>query len=581
MAGELSERPGTRDDLVLNKPGPNYVGQHVHHAPMTQVGLTPEESHAATVRAMASGLTAAAALKAACEVTGQTAETAAELDTLTIKGCIPASSATDLTDVLSGAAKDGHGARAEVQTSEASLEVLWVSTGRAILTFEGSLGDLAAQGDVAALERAIKLDDAPAALALLRDADCVVEVVLRAPLDGARWIPSAAELAERLSDGRWGSTLLQLRRGTEDLPAVAVVHDAANFVLRCRGLLLAGPAARLTDIPTGESTAAGSATYRQAPSRVGTRGLFVPGDLVPAPAQAGSLEVLRPLLESCARVCCWYWLASSTNLTSDNVAVGFNGVRPLRLDLIPYGGGADVSDVDEEVRLFTWASAMADPVRDDAVQQAVTFAVRDLSDLPGVAGPVLRTARSLHELASRGAVAEALAARRGARDAAVAASRAAATAAREVGAKSVERTLTLLIAVAVALVANGQKLLGTSAAWVVVVAAAVLALVTLAVADRVELKSGCCLLSAFDEDVELYREALGEDDIQAVRNLSAVSAARADLSRARWVIRSVYLSAAVIVLVAGAVQLHSVHSVTTPAPVIPTTSLPSPSPSAA
>ena len=196
-------------------------------------------------------------------------------------------------------------------------------------------------------------------------------------------------------------------------------------------------------------------------------------------------------------------------------------------------------------------------MRADVVQQSVTFAIRDQSDVPGAAAPVLRTARSLYELASRGAVAEALAARRGAREAAVAAARAAATSATDAASKSVERSLALLLAVILALLAHGEDLLSTPAAGTAIVVVALIALMFLWVADRVELQSGRALPDAFDQDAQLYREALGQDDLAAVKNLAALSAARADLRRVQTLVRVIYGSLAAAVLVGGTLLLHN------------------------
>ncbi len=540
---------------------------------MTQMLAGPAAAlHRATVQRMASGVAAVDALDAATRSIGREVAATFDFDLLRVRASVGASAAASLCSELSAAAKDGHRASAQVESADASLLIEWTSTGRATVALDGSVGDLAAQENVAALDRARSRNDPPAALSLLGAADCNIELVLRAPIDGARWIPEVQMLAERLSDGRWGSTLLRLRSKAESLPAVVVVQNAGDRVLRCPGLILAGPAARLDASSLVGPAEPTSARYRQAPSRTSFRQLFVPEDLLAEPGPAGPLELLRPLLEACARACCWYWLGASATVTVDQVLVEYDGVRAVQLSLLPYDSVIE----GDEVSLFTWATATSEPVRDDAVQQAVTFAIRDQKDLPGAAGPVLRTARSLHELAGRGAVAEALSARRGARDAAVTAARSAAEAARDVAAKSVERALALVLAAVLALIANAQKLLDAGAAEIVICAVTAMALIALVVAERIELGSGSRLLDAFDKDVELYREALGEDDIDAVRRLSAVSSARSDLSRSRKAIRWVYIGVAFLVLVGGNLQILTEHPVVR-RPVAPASINPHPS----
>lgn len=290
----------------------------------------------------------------------------------------------------------------------------------------------------------------------------------------------------------------------------------------------------------------------------------MPGDLLPEPTPTGSLDLIRLALRDAARALCWYWLGRDVAVTADSVTVRFDGVRAVDLQLLPYGA----EPAGDELALFTWATAILDPVRDDAVQQAVTFAVRDSLDLPGAAGPVLRTARGLHELAGRGAVAEALAARRAARDAA--------SSARGVAAKSVERTFALLLAATLAVFANGRELLSAGGAVAVVVTAAALALLALGVADRIELESGSRLLGAFDRDVDLYREALSADDLTAIKNLAAVTAARTDLTRSRHLVRGVYGGVALLVLVGGGALITARNTERAKRPAVPSPANPRP-----
>jgi hypothetical protein len=530
---------------------------------------------------MATGVAAAAIVEQACRASGGIPTSTVDVDLCEIGAQLPVRAAGALVSALAAAAIDGHRAVLRCEQPDVSLTISWSSTGRASVVLDGSARDLVPHEDVAALEGASTRGDAAAALAILPDVECNVELVLR-PAGGGHWLSSAAMLAERLADGRWGSTLLRLRPASPNAPSVIVVQDAEAGLLRCPGIILAGPdvdLARLHVWPV--ATGASSVAYREARVLGGAAELPPPGDLLAEPAPAGGLELIRPALQDAAQALCWYWLGQNTTVTANSVTVRFEGVRTVELRLLPYGAAA----ARDDLALFAWATAAVDPVRDDAVQQAVTFAIRDNADLPGAAAPVLRTARSLHELAGRGAVAEALAARRGARDAAITAARAAASSARDVAAKSVERTLALLLAAALAVFANGRELLTTGAAAAVVVTAAALALLALGVADRVELESGSRLLDAFDEDLDLYREALSADDLAAIKNLAGVAAARTDLIRSRYLVRGVYGGVALMVLIGGGALIETHHAnhtkqpaTTTPANPRPTgTSGPTPS----
>lgn len=534
--------------------------------------------HAAVVSVMGAGLVAGHDVKQACRAGGAVPIEHADLDRLSIKARVPTAEAPTLLPVLKAAAMAGHLVMVRHDTGDAALTITWMATGRTLVEVDGSPGDLVAQAAVDLLDRATTRGDAAAALSLLPDNFMDVELVLRPEAGGGHWVPTAGLLADRLSDGRWGSTLLRLRPGHPGVPAVVVVQDAGADLICCPGIVLAGPEADLAGNAFPSAPPDASAAYRDARSLSATK-LFVPADLLPAYGDAGGLEMLRSVLQSAVGV--WYWLGSVTEIAADHVSVHFDGVRSVRLALVPYR----VPDVQDELQLYVWATASADPVRADVVQQAVTFAIRDQTDVPGAAAPVLRTARSLHELASRGAVAEALAARRGAREAAVTAARAAATSASDAASSSVERSLALLLAVILALLAHGQALLSTAAAGAAVVVVALISLLFLWVADRVELESGRTLLDAFDDDVQLYREALGEDDLAAVKNLAALGAARADLRRVQTLVRVIYGGLAVVVLVGGTLLLQNDHgagsakpnptptpSVSVPATPRPTTS---------
>lgn len=508
----------------------------------------PAGEHANLVETVLPGLAAAQAIRDALAAAGSTPTGAATLGVVSVAGQLPASAVAELGPVLAAAARAGHRVSAGVDdpASGGSLTVVWTRTGRADVDVQRP-NALAGANVGSDLQRAADRGDADAALGLLPGTVLDVELTVTPPPDAGVWAPTVSAITHPLQDGRWAGTVLRLAR-----TGLVVVQEAGSDVLRCPGLVVAGPDASPHAVRTAlRADADLSGPFRAAGARAGYPALPVPGDLLAGPDDAGTLEPLRPALAAAAAACAWYWLGRASTVTPDGATTLFEGARPVPLALRPALG----TDGHAEAALFAWATAAADPLRDDAVHQAVSLAVRDQTDLQGAAVHVLRTARSLHELAGRGVVAEALAARRAARDAAVTAARAAATAGREVATKAVERALALLIAVAVALFANGRNLLGTEAAAVIVAAAAGLALAALTVALRVEVPSGRALLDAFAEDAELYREALGEDDLAAVRNLAASREARVDLRRARKAALWVYLSAAAVIITAGIAAL--------------------------
>jgi len=287
--------------------------------------------------------------------------------------------------------------------------------------------------------------------------------------------------------------------------------------------------------------------------------MFTPAELTCTTPPTGIFAALADVLASTGRAATWYWLADTVVVDPDRVTVHFDGVSSLDLELVPYGAGSPMA----EIALMEWATATGEPSRADAVQQAVTFAVRSTADLASAAIPVLRTARSLYELAGRGLISEALAARRAARDSAVAAARSAATTARDVATKSVERTLALVVAAAIALFANGRKFVSDGTSYAIISALAVLAAASLVVAWLVDTRSGDSVLDAFDTDVELYRDTLSEDDIRATKGLAALAKARADLRHARVTASTIYGSVIVVVLLGGSIIIASHHHTAT------------------
>jgi hypothetical protein len=143
-------------------------------------------------------------------------------------------------------------------------------------------------------------------------------------------------------------------------------------------------------------------------------------------------------------------------------------------------------------------------LRFEAVQQAVSLAVATSADLARAAQPVLRTARSLHDLAQRGAVAEALATRRSAREAALRAGNTAADAARAAAGKAVDRILVQGLAIVGVIIAQKTSLINTDiTVWLLFAIAATLGVLGLGwfIVDFPSARSG---LKSFTADLQQY-----------------------------------------------------------------------------
>lgn len=504
-----------------------------------------------------------------------------QFDLLRVRGLVPASAFGPLNEELLAAAAVGHRARAVASNSGSELALSWDTDGRVTPYLSGDAGHLAPQRDLAELNRAIDVDDGLAALSHMGDFELDLEIVIRPPSDGAAWAASSKHLTGPLSDGRWADVLTALASRGAGCQVPVLVQDAGDAYAYAPGIVLAGPDAAIPDTEPARSLGLTDA-YRARAGFSSRDALFTPTELVCEPMPECALADIGWALARVARVMTWYWLADSVRVEPHRAVAHFEGVTSIDLELLPYGTGLPTA----EVALAEWALATGEPARAEAIQQAVTFAVRTTTDLEGAAAPVLRTARSLYELAGRGLISEALTARRSARDSAFAAARAAASTAREVATKTVERTLALVVAAGLALLANAQKLISDQTSYAIILTLAGLAGLALAIAWFVDTRSGIAVLDAFDSDVELYRDTLSEDDITATRHLSALARAREDLWRARVASCVVYVTFILLAFI-GCVWMSSGQgpaggippSVTiTPTPTsAPTTFAPSPS----
>lgn len=525
-------------------------------------------AHASLLKVLDPGSAAAEELKRASGRDGALSHDEARLGGRSVRGGLPCARLAALRPLLVEASRAGHRASAVAVSDGSALTVTWSPGGSAAVVLDGAAVGLVGGQDAPALDRAVDRGDAAAVLGLLDDTTFDITLDLTLAVEGAVWVPSVASLVESLSGRAWAGALIQMMRGSG--PTVVIVQDAGADVLCCPGLVIAGPRA-----PSERLRPADGGLAVPPARRGGSMPLPSPGDLSAEPGASGRLEPLREVLAAAGRACCWYWLGRRREVTVDRVTTIFEGPRTFVLDLAPIPGDL----ADDEHALFAWATATEDPIRDDALHQAVGLAVRGPADLSGAAGPVLRTARSLYELAARGVVAEALASRRAARESATAAAHEAAATARDAVTTTIRPVSTLIIGLGLALVANGRALLSTSVTGVVVALLAGLAVVAWLLAELVTLWSARGLLDAADQDGQLFRDSLSQEDIDAVSSLAVTSSARCDLRRARWAVAIVYLGTAVAIGSVGAVALDGTAATTqsnVPPPVPTGSTSPSP-----
>lgn len=460
------------------------------------------------------------------------------IDTLferTLTTSLTGHDAVQMLPLIVEATGSGHTCILELADDDGDLDIVWrVGTEPAI---SGDPEFVIDPGERNNLRRLLDSGDVRGTLSMLEARKFNLRASLRFRGRGIAWVPSPGLLISSLTCDAWLSTLIQLWQCSDDGHLTVLVNELDQLV-ETQGITFA-PSAQvgtLARVPASEAQSQGS-EFAEARVSQGWPDVPLPTKLVPDPSDGGDLAAA---LVSVALATAWMWLSVDPPVVQrDSVVVRYRGVRDVEITLAPTDVARD--QLAQALALWRWAAAAGDdPVRTDATQRAITLAAAELADLPAAGGPALRTARTLYDLATRGAIAEAMAARRAGRDAAATAAHKAATGAREAAGKATERSLTLTIAAAVVVFATVQKVL----AWYVSVGAlaglAFLLIGGLLVAVKVDLAIASDLLDGFEEDLGDYRESLSEDDIQQIRQSAAVRHARRNITSARTAVVRVY-----------------------------------------
>jgi hypothetical protein len=250
------------------------------------------------------------------------------------------------------------------------------------------------------------------------------------------------------------------------------------------------------------------------------------------PTTAVGLSDLADILRRIAHALSWVWLASAAQITRPPLVIRFEGAPDLDFDLTQLPDPVHAGDA---VRLWEWSVATTDPARREALQQSVSLVVREPTALERSPERVLRTAKYLLRLAKQGTVAEALAIRRAARQAAMDAARTMAEASRTATRGVVDRVIAQLIGAFGVLLANRAELInGTVARWLLIALLGLTA-ATAVMAFAFEFPSSSAGLGAFEQDLEGYSDTLIEEDINHIKAMASLAAARRQLSKAQWI----------------------------------------------
>lgn len=465
-------------------------------------------------------------------------------------------------------ASAGGVARVNVEAGSLIVDIVYTGAAQPVATAEGPPEEALATPEAKAeFLRAVEAGDAARVLTALAGRTCVVSLTLRndPSTSGVGWAPSLRSLTDELTSDRWLPAARALQANAAPAqPAFVVVGDAGSETLTCAGVTFAGPAANPDRWPPSDMGLPAPLHVEQ-PS---------PGVLAPTGADDG-LPSLRAALHLVVIHLVWLDLADEV-IPGEPPTLVLRGVREQRLAL---SGGTTQQAAAPSLRLWEWAVSAPEPAKHEAIQQAATFAVSSERDLVDASESVLRTAKSLYELARRGAVSEALATRRSARESALTSSREASRAARETAARSVERSVLVALGVAGATLAKTQDLISDSQALFTLILLASVTALSWIVSWFSELAVGDQAIDSFRADAESYREALSRQDVDAIKQSESLTRAEQSLTTARWLTAITHAAVAMAIGVAAWLLPSWTAAGERDSPADPSPSAPSGSPS--
>lgn len=456
-----------------------------------------------------------------------------------------------LLDDLLAASSHGHSVHLQFTSGTWALEINVTPGSPAVLDESGETSDALSGAAYNEFDAAVARNDArDAALiaATVSTADVRLSICNDPDSSGFHWIRSTRDLLDLLTGSRWVAATNSLSTG----PTRLVVADAGDAHLQTDTLNLVGPGRTNADAPPSETRVISTGPGNHHPS-------------LPAPQLAGRPRILHdpdnqltplcPALHEVARRLAWARIASSATIETDGtLALTISGARVVQVR-IP--ASVTATDSATDLDLYEWTFATDDLARYESTVHAASLAILEDSDLPTAATPTARTAKSLYQLAKSGAVAEALATRRAAREAMQESARAAATTAREVSGKATERCLIQAGAAAAVVLTNSGDLINSTSGYWLIGLIALLGITSLLVALCVELRSGRDALAGGLDDLDEYRETIPQAEIADMRNRSkARQSAEADLRRATWWTAIVYGVTILALTIVGATLIH-------------------------
>lgn len=293
---------------------------------------------------------------------------------------------------------------------------------------------------------------------------------------------------------------------------------------------------------------------------VGPVGLPTPISIRPTD---GSTSALATLLRRLSSAVAWAWIADRVEEAVPPRIALVDAYPSIAVEL-------PVEDDPAAIELWTWKQAHDDALHDAALREAFAAQLRVSQRLPS-AGTALANARFVASAAQRGLVAEAIQARRSARQRAADVASSVVTQVAEVRRNTLDRVVVEVSAAGAILLAQRLELGSRPVAFGLVVLVLLLLAATAAVSLS-GLSAAGNRLTAFDADLPAVAEGISDDDLAHIRDLHELRAARTDLTRATKLTKVILGGAGAVItlLLLGTLIVDPNPASGTPGPAQPT-----------
>lgn len=386
---------------------------------------------------------------------------------------------------------------------------------------------------------AIDQENGSQLLKLCRVFQARVDLRVRNQSTRFHWLRTTQALHGALAELGWTGLLAQLFKNKQG-PRL-ILHDAGDSYVQTSSFLIQGP-----DAPTSEpDSEADEQLLLQQAKRYQKIWLQDLRNQLPPPLALElvahkDLDELLPGLRRITQALVWTWLATSARIAGREVILQFDGSVDVDLTEIPVGASPgkvtlpdDEESLNEALSLWRMAISTADHLRHEAVQKAFNLTIQSPEALYRGARRVHEMAKYLHRLAQQGAVAEALATLRAARQLATDTADAAAEGTRNASRAVIDRMFTQLAGTLGVLIALLGDVIGSAVAICILGAILVFTVLTALVSFQFEYPAARSALDNFERELsDRFGNLLPDSEACRIRDSQRLQSARDQLQRA-------------------------------------------------